>query len=667
MLTPLVDDDPRRVGPFAIHNRIGAGGMGTVYLGFNAEGRAAAVKVPDARFADDPEFRERFRREVAAARRIHGRAVAAVLDADPEASSPWLATEYVEGTSLADAVLRHGRMDERLLHGFGVGLADALIAIHAAGVVHRDLKPSNILLAWDGPKVIDFGIARASGTPSHTRTGILIGTLAWMAPEQLRGERAGPPADVFAWGACVTYAATGHPPFASEEPDVLTRMREDRPPDIAGVPEALVPLVRSALARRPEDRPSAAELVRLLVSDPRVQTPADADRAAALALTPWQARPPLGSTAAPDLDLDLALDPDRPDQPTHPLALRPTPPPGGDRSLGTVPVPRWGGLEDVSLEVGGLPDVPQAHPARARARVAALPASEHTQPRITAPRLVPAIAPDGAARDGAARDGAARDGAARDGAGRDATVLAAVGAKRADQPADLDGARPGLRPTRDAGLVGLGRDDDLGRGRDGEPRRDGDLRREDGLGRRDGQGRGGGWGSAALEATFGWLPAPWRRAAPLASGALLAMIVVGIIVVLVSSGGGEPQVEPTPAPALDGVPPDAAHRPPPVSGAGVPSTTGGVARGPAAPARTAGPQQPGGQPTAGGSPTQPASTAPPQTAAPTPTPTERASPTSGASPSIGPAPSPTGSAQAPPTGCPSAAPGGQQTPAPPVC
>ncbi|MCL9797821.1 serine/threonine-protein kinase, partial [Frankia sp. AgKG'84/4] len=336
MLTPLVDDDPRRVGPFAIHNRIGAGGMGTVYLGFNAEGRAAAVKVPDARFADDPEFRERFRREVAAARRVHGRAVAAVLDADPEAASPWLATEYVEGTSLADAVLRHGRMEERLLHGFGVGLADALMAIHAVGVVHRDLKPSNILLAWDGPKVIDFGIARALGAPSHTRTGILIGTLAWMAPEQLRGERAGPPADVFAWGACVTYAATGHPPFASEESDVLTRMREDRPPDIAGVPAALVPLVRAALARRPQERPSAADLVRRLVSDPQVITPADADRAAAHALTPWQSRPPVAPSAAPS-----ALDPDRPDQPTHPLALRPTPPPGGDRSVGTVPVPRW--------------------------------------------------------------------------------------------------------------------------------------------------------------------------------------------------------------------------------------------------------------------------------------------------------------------------------------
>ncbi|ORT54164.1 serine/threonine protein kinase [Frankia sp. B2] len=366
MLTPLVDDDPRHVGPFTIHNRIGAGGMGTVYLGFNADGRAAAVKVPDARFADDPEFRERFRREVAAARRVHGRAVAAVLDADPEATSPWLATEYVEGTSLADAVLRHGRLEERLLHGFSVGLADALIAIHAAGVVHRDLKPSNILLAWDGPKVIDFGIARASGIPSHTRTGILIGTLAWMAPEQLRGERAGPPADVFAWGACVTYAATGHPPFASEQSDVLTRMREDRPPDIAGVPVKLAPLVRAALGRRPEERPSAAELVRSLVSDSAVRTPADADRAAALALTPWQARPPLSAGPGNGSNSNsngAPLDPDRPDQPTHPLANRPTPPPGDDQSWRTVPVPRRGADGSVQDPADGGAAGPPRHPA----------------------------------------------------------------------------------------------------------------------------------------------------------------------------------------------------------------------------------------------------------------------------------------------------------------
>ncbi|WP_462203940.1 serine/threonine-protein kinase, partial [Frankia sp. CcWB3] len=365
MLTPLVDDDPRHVGPFTIHNRIGAGGMGTVYLGFNADGRAAAVKVPDARFADDPEFRERFRREVAAARRVHGRAVAAVLDADPEATSPWLATEYVEGTNLADAVLRHGRLEERLLHGFSVGLADALIAIHAAGVVHRDLTPSNILLAWDGPKVIDFGIARASGIPSHTRTGILIGTLAWMAPEQLRGERAGPPADVFAWGACVTYAATGHPPFASEQSDVLTRMREDRPPDIAGVPAKLAPLVRASLARRPEERPSAAELVRRLVSDSAVRTPADADRAAALALTPWQARPPLsaGPGNGGGNGGGAPLDPDQPDQPTHPLANRPTPPPDDDQSWRTVPVPRRGTDGSVQDPADGGAAGPPRHAA----------------------------------------------------------------------------------------------------------------------------------------------------------------------------------------------------------------------------------------------------------------------------------------------------------------
>ncbi|SNQ49477.1 Protein kinase family protein [Frankia canadensis] len=642
MLTPLVDDDPRQVGPFAIHNRIGAGGMGTVYLGFNAEGRAAAVKVPDARFSDDPEFRERFRREVAAARRVHGRAVAAVLDADPEAASPWLATEYVEGTSLADAVLRHGRMEERLLHGFGVGLADALIAIHAAGVVHRDLKPSNILLAWDGPKVIDFGIARATGVPSHTRTGILIGTLAWMAPEQLRGERAGPPADIFAWGACVTYAATGHPPFASEEADVLTRMREDRPPDIVGVPDALVPLVRAALARRPQDRPSAADLVRRLVADPQVRTPADADRVAAQALTPWQARPPLGS-----LDEAAAgLDPDRPDQPTHPLALRPTPPPGGDRSVGTMPVPRWAGPEG-----DNPPGVAGAAPAAPRPRGVPTPATERTEPRggAVATRLAPAAV---ALARGAA-PGRVNPGGRGAGADLDGALL--------DDDRSAEAGRP----------AGGGLLEDDGHLADGGPRQGAGPRQGGGPRRDSGSGRPGvaGWGSAALEATFGWLPAPWRRAAPLASGALLVMLVAGIVAaVLASSGGGsEPQVEPTPTPAQDRTP-AGTYPPPPGPGTDMPWIPGGVAHGTAAPPPTAGSPRGGSQPeTPEGDPTPLTPSPQPGTVEPTPTSTERPSPTSGASPTGGPTPSPTGSAQAPPTGCPTAAPNGPGTPPPPVC
>ncbi|WP_018505667.1 serine/threonine-protein kinase [Parafrankia discariae] len=437
MLTPLAAGDPRRIGPFEIHNRIGAGGMGSVYLGFTAEGRAAAVKVPAEGLAGDPEFRARFRREVEAARRVRGRAVAAVVDADPDATSPWMAVEYVEGTSLADAVIRHGPLEQRLLHGFGVGLADALVAIHAVGVVHRDLKPSNILLAWDGPKVIDFGIARASGTPTHTRTGILVGTPAWMAPEQLRGERATPAADVFAWGACVTYAATGHPPFGGAEPaDVLTVLRRDEQPDLDGVPPDLLAAVRASLARRPEARPSATELVRTLVTEPgaRGGSP-DPARAAANALTPWQWEPPAerseraeriaaaASASASAGVMTGAADsggpatgvrrtatrgPGRPaggpgdgpakfravDRPTQPLATRADPglweePPGGDSSLGTVPVPRLSALTENRNEITDPSIRPRRTAAAAiaaavAAAVAASDAAEVTGPLLTA-------------------------------------------------------------------------------------------------------------------------------------------------------------------------------------------------------------------------------------------------------------------------------------------
>ncbi|CAO5171045.1 eukaryotic-like serine/threonine-protein kinase [Frankia sp. AiPs1] len=584
MLTPLVNGDPRRIGPFTIQNRIGAGGMGTVYLGFNAEGRAAAVKVPDARFADDPEFRARFRREVTAARRVHGRAVAAVVDADPDAASPWLATEYVEGTSLADAVLRHGCMEERLLHGFSVGLADALIAIHAVGVVHRDLKPSNILLAWDGPKVIDFGIARATGTPSHTRTGILIGTLAWMAPEQLRGERAGPSADVFAWGACVTYAATGRPPFASEESDVLNRSREEPPPDLAGVPDALVGLVRAALARHPQERPSAADLVRLLVADPKVRTPADADRAAALALTPWQARPPLSASGDPA----SALDPDRPDQPTHPLVLRPTPPPVDDPSITTVPVPRRPGQTDPRHDGATALVAADPRPAAGDPR----PMAGDPRPMAGEPRL--------------------KAGNARATGGR--------GSVQGSTPAPHHGVRS-----------------------------------------RQGVGPAAG----RLDALFGWLPMPWRRAAPLASAALLILVLVSVVLVLAAGGGSGPRVGPTQPPAQGDQMPD----PGGLSGPGHtdPRGPGRTRGGPPSPTRS----RP--SPSDGTSPQPSATNDPAETTAPSPrvstspSPSRLPPPSAGASPTVEASPSAETTAGASPTTCPTANPNGPGGGTPPAC
>ncbi|WP_462187516.1 MULTISPECIES: serine/threonine-protein kinase [unclassified Frankia] len=265
MLTPLMEDDPRQIGPYRLQNRIGAGGMGTVYLGFAPDRRPVAVKVAAEDLAEDEEFRSRFEREVRAALRVRGTAVAAVLDADTEAAAPWMVTEYVEGTSLAEAVRARGRLEDHLVRGLAVGLADALVAIHAAGVVHRDLKPSNILLAWDGPKVIDFGIAHLTDSATLTRTGHVIGTLAWMSPEQMRGEPSDASADVFAWASCMTYAATGRHPFHAETPDLLAVRVQRDSPDHHALPGYLLNLVARALSKAPRERPDAASLLAALV------------------------------------------------------------------------------------------------------------------------------------------------------------------------------------------------------------------------------------------------------------------------------------------------------------------------------------------------------------------------------------------------------------------
>jgi predicted Ser/Thr protein kinase len=260
VLTPLGENDPQQIGPYRIQGLLGRGGMGAVYLGFSPDNKAVAVKVPASTLARDAQFRARFRREVDAARRVRGRSVAAVLDADAEGARPWMATEYVEGKSLAEAVAERGHLDDRLAATLALGLAEALVAIHAAGVVHRDLKPANVVLSWDGPRVIDFGVASAEGATSHTSTGMLIGTVVWMAPEQLRGERAGPAADIFAWGACVAFAASGQPPFRAATPEAVGVKILSQPPDLTGVPAALLPTVRAALEKDLARRPTAAQL-----------------------------------------------------------------------------------------------------------------------------------------------------------------------------------------------------------------------------------------------------------------------------------------------------------------------------------------------------------------------------------------------------------------------
>jgi serine/threonine protein kinase len=302
MLTPLTDDDPVAIGPYRLQNRIGEGGMGTVYLAFTERREPVAVKLASAELAEDVEFRRRFQREVRAAQRVRGGAVAEVLDADTDARRPWMVTEYVEGISLADAVRQRGPLTERLVRGLAVGLADALVAIHEAGVVHRDLKPSNILLAWDGPRVMDFGIAQLDGNATLTRTGHVVGTLAWMAPEQMRGEQAGPPADVFSWGCCVAYAATGRHPFHAARAEVLAFRIQREAPDLDHLPDYLLGTVVPALAKEAGLRPSAAALLANLSGHP-VRSVSEARRATETVLgRDWTGQLPGRSVRGPATD-----------------------------------------------------------------------------------------------------------------------------------------------------------------------------------------------------------------------------------------------------------------------------------------------------------------------------------------------------------------------------
>ncbi|MGW2643242.1 protein kinase domain-containing protein [Streptomyces sp. NPDC001348] len=258
---------PEYAGHYLLESRLGAGGMGVVHLARSTSGMKVAVKVVHAQFARDPEFRGRFRQEVAAARRVSGAFTAPVVDADPEAERPWMATLFIPGQTLAEHVKEHGAMAPDRLRRLMAGLAEALRDIHRVGVVHRDMKPSNVLLAEDGPKVIDFGISRPKDSELRTETGKLIGTPPFMAPEQFRRPReVGPAADVFALGSVMVHAATGRGPFDSDSPYVVAYQVVHDEPDLTDVPENLAPLVRRCLAKEPEQRPTPDELMRELRS-----------------------------------------------------------------------------------------------------------------------------------------------------------------------------------------------------------------------------------------------------------------------------------------------------------------------------------------------------------------------------------------------------------------
>ena len=262
---PLQQTDPERVGRYRLVARLGAGGMGVVYLAETRDGQPVAVKVLRPELTDNPEFRTRFGREVAALTRVQGVCTVRVIEADTEAPKPFLVTEYADGPSLSEYVDAHGPLDPGMLYGLATGLAEALAAIHAAGIVHRDLKPSNVLLTASGPKVIDFGIAQALDTTSMTRTGITVGSAGFMAPEQIMG-RAGMASDVFTWAVTVTFAAGGRAPFGTGAADAVMYRIVHEAPDISAVPPGLRPLVEAALAKDPQARPTAAQLLGQLAS-----------------------------------------------------------------------------------------------------------------------------------------------------------------------------------------------------------------------------------------------------------------------------------------------------------------------------------------------------------------------------------------------------------------
>ncbi|MFD0902783.1 serine/threonine-protein kinase [Actinomadura sediminis] len=274
-IRPLEPADPRVVGGHPLLGRLGSGGMGTVYLGTDPEsGGRVAVKTIHPHLAGDPSYRRRFKDEAYLASRVASFCTARVLAHGEEDGRPYLVTDYVGGVSLHDRLAANGPLPPADLHGVAVGVASALAAIHAAGLVHRDLKPANVMLTLSGCRVIDFGIAGsqdspgAGGTdrPGRTGKGKVLGTPGWMAPEVLAGGAATPAADIFAWGCLIAHAGTGRMPFGGDRARLRVTTGE---PDLDGLPEALVPAVRSALAKNPAARPTAADLLLTLVEQPQ--------------------------------------------------------------------------------------------------------------------------------------------------------------------------------------------------------------------------------------------------------------------------------------------------------------------------------------------------------------------------------------------------------------
>lgn len=349
--TPLGENDPRTLGSYTLLGKLGQGGMGTVYLGRSELGRLVAIKVVRADVADDAQFRSRFRQEAATARRVARVCTAEVLDFDPEAEQPYLVTEFIEGPTLQSFVSKGGPLADANLEQLAVGVAAALRAIHAAGIVHRDLKPSNVVLSPFGPRVIDFGIARALDSGAGL-TGDLqqLGTPAFMSPEQIRGDPITSKADIWAWGGLVTFAATGHYPFGMGSAQVLLFRALNEEPRLDGVDPGLHPIVWDSMRKNPYERPNASQLMDRLLGD--AGDTGDQDEQVTNVLADWKvprprraggARPPPVATSPPSQPPVPASPPTRtssrprwrPGSPTRrpplPAAPRRTDTPGRER------------------------------------------------------------------------------------------------------------------------------------------------------------------------------------------------------------------------------------------------------------------------------------------------------------------------------------------------
>ncbi|MFI0424199.1 serine/threonine protein kinase [Spongiactinospora sp. 9N601] len=264
-LLPLSAQDPHQIGPYRVVGRLGAGGMGVVFAGLDPNGTRTAVKLVHASFAADPEFRARFAREISVLQRVNGMCTARILGCDPDAVAPWLAAEYVPGPTLENRVRSQGALQRNEWFGLMAGLAEALVAVHAVGVVHRDLKPSNVILSPSGPKLVDFGIARVLDGTAMTRTGALVGSPGWVSPEEYGDTPVDAAADVYGWALIAVYAASGKPPYGIGRPEVLAMRAMTEPVDTSSVPAPLRALIDKALAKKPSFRPSVQEILTTIV------------------------------------------------------------------------------------------------------------------------------------------------------------------------------------------------------------------------------------------------------------------------------------------------------------------------------------------------------------------------------------------------------------------